>query len=98
MKRTAVVVGVLVAVVIGVLALHPGRGDLSDTSQPVRVAANLPITGPLALWGSSIREGGTMALEEQAPEKEVFKQLLEKRTDEILGDPRERLWSKNQDG
>ena len=35
---------------------------------------------------------GTMALEEQAPDKEVFKKLLEKRTDEILRDPRERLW------
>jgi len=41
---------------------------------------------------------GTMALEEQAPEKEIFKKLLEKRTDEILHDPRERLWSKDQDG
>lgn len=38
---------------------------------------------------------GTMALEEQAPEKAAFKQLLEKRTDEILGDSRERLWNKN---
>ena len=41
---------------------------------------------------------GTMALEEQAPEKEIFKKLLEKRTDEILRDPRERLWRKDQDG
>jgi predicted DNA-binding mobile mystery protein A len=35
---------------------------------------------------------GTMALEEQAPESEVFKQLLEKRTDQILSDRREKLW------
>ena len=35
---------------------------------------------------------GTMALEKQAPGREVFKQLLEKRTDEILKDDRERLW------
>lgn len=35
---------------------------------------------------------GTMALENQAPGKEVFLKLLEKRTDEILNDPRERLW------
>ena len=35
---------------------------------------------------------GTMALEEQAPEPEVFKQLLEKRTDQILSDRREKLW------
>ena len=41
---------------------------------------------------------GTMALEEQAPDKEVFKKLLEKRTDEILRDPRERLWREDQDG
>ena len=34
----------------------------------------------------------TMALEEQALEEEVFKKLLEKRTDEILHDPREKLW------
>ena len=37
---------------------------------------------------------GTMALENQAPEKEIFKRLLEKRTDDVLNDPRERLWNK----
>jgi transcriptional regulator with XRE-family HTH domain len=41
---------------------------------------------------------GTMALEEQAPEKEMFRKLLEKRTDDILRDPREKLWRKNHDG
>lgn len=41
---------------------------------------------------------GTMALEEQAPEAEVFKKLLEKRTEEILRDPREKLWRKDHDG
>lgn len=41
---------------------------------------------------------GTMALEDQAPEAEVFRKLLEKRTDEILRDPREKLWRKNDDG
>ena len=40
---------------------------------------------------------GTMALEEQAPEAEVFKQLLEKRTDEILSDRREKLWRQTDD-
>jgi transcriptional regulator with XRE-family HTH domain len=40
---------------------------------------------------------GTMAMEEQAPEKEIFRKLLEKRTDEILRDPRERLWTKDDD-
>jgi len=41
---------------------------------------------------------GTMALEEQAPEKEIFKKLLEKRTVEILRDPREKLWRNDHDG
>jgi transcriptional regulator with XRE-family HTH domain len=40
---------------------------------------------------------GTMALENQAPEKEVFKRLLEKRTDDVLNDPRERLWNKKDE-
>ena len=35
---------------------------------------------------------GTMALEHQVPEADVFKQLLEKHTDEILTDRREKLW------
>jgi predicted DNA-binding mobile mystery protein A len=40
---------------------------------------------------------GTMALEEQAPDKEMFKKLLEKRTDDILRDPREKLWRQDHD-
>ena len=35
---------------------------------------------------------GTMALENQAPDEDVFRQLLEKRTDDILKDERERIW------
>ncbi len=37
---------------------------------------------------------GTMALEGQAAEAETFRELLEKKTDEILSDPREKLWNK----
>lgn len=40
---------------------------------------------------------GTMALEHQAPEADVFKQLLEKHTDEILTDRREKLWRQPAD-
>ncbi len=40
---------------------------------------------------------GTMALEEQAPDSEIFKSLLEKRTDEIIQDKRERLWRDKND-
>ena len=41
---------------------------------------------------------GTMSLEAQAPDKELFKKLLEKRTEEILQDSREKLWRKDHDG
>ncbi len=40
---------------------------------------------------------GTMALESQAPEKEAFRRLLEKNTDNILRSPRKRLSDKNHD-
>jgi transcriptional regulator with XRE-family HTH domain len=40
---------------------------------------------------------GTMALEEQAPQKDAFRLLLEKHTDDILNDPRERLWARNNE-
>ena len=40
---------------------------------------------------------GTMALESQAPEKEAFRRLLEKNTDNILRSTRKRLSDKNHD-
>lgn len=40
---------------------------------------------------------GTMALEEQAPDEEMFRKLLEKRTNEILHNPREKLWRNADD-
>jgi hypothetical protein len=36
-----------------------------------------------------------MALEDQAPDPEVFKRILERQTDEILADRRNRLGIKN---
>lgn len=39
---------------------------------------------------------GTMALEGERLDDEVFRKLLEKRTDEILHDPREKLWRQDR--
>lgn len=39
---------------------------------------------------------GTMSLEDQAPDAEMFRALLEKRTDEVLADPSEKLWSEDE--
>lgn len=40
---------------------------------------------------------GTMALEDQAPDADLFRRLLEKKTDEILADRREKLWRESDD-
>jgi len=40
---------------------------------------------------------GSMALEKQAPDPDLFRALLEKRTDEILDDKRERLWDRQDE-
>lgn len=41
------------------------------------------------------QSAGTMALEGQAPEAEMFRRMLEKQTDEILADRGNRLWEKS---
>lgn len=38
---------------------------------------------------------GTMALEGQAAAPDTFRELLKKKTDEILSDPTEKLWNKS---
>lgn len=38
---------------------------------------------------------GTMALEDQAPEADTFRRMLENKTDEILADRGNRLWDKS---
>jgi transcriptional regulator with XRE-family HTH domain len=40
---------------------------------------------------------GSMALEGQASDREIFLKLLEKRTDEILADRSQRLWQDKND-
>lgn len=64
---------------------------------------NKPITDLLRGRARSLalkrlkRSMGTMALEKQAPEPDVFRQLLEKRTDEILSDRSEKLWQRSDE-
>jgi transcriptional regulator with XRE-family HTH domain len=43
------------------------------------------------------QSAGTMALEDQAPGPDVFKRILEIKTDEILADRRNRLWNEGSD-
>ena len=43
------------------------------------------------------QSAGTMALENQAPDEKMFSRLLEKQTDRILGDRREKLWNKRDE-
>ncbi len=63
----------------------------------IRPEPNKPLEGVLRGRARSValkrlkQTMGTMALEGQAPEKEMFQKLLESRTDEILSDKSERL-------
>ncbi|MBT3381163.1 MAG: ABC transporter substrate-binding protein [Lentisphaerae bacterium] len=70
-KKLAIVIGALVVIALGVVVVQNMQNGQPDRpgpakSVPVRVATNIPITGPLAIWGTSIQEGGSMALEELA--------------------------------
>jgi branched-chain amino acid transport system substrate-binding protein len=60
-----VVVGVaavvVVALVLGAYFLWPRGGGESQT---VRIAANLPLSGDLAIFGAAVRDGGIMAVED----------------------------------
>lgn len=40
------------------------------------------------------QSAGSMALENQAPEADTFRRMLEKQTDEVLADRRNRFWEK----
>jgi len=75
------------------------RCDLSVEPRPQKPLGEILRARARAIALKRLKKAmGTMALEGQAPDKETFSRLLEKRTDEILSDRRERLWRKNDDG
>jgi len=67
--------------------------DLSTRPEPTRPLEEVLRGRARAVALKRLKQSmGTMALEGQAPDKEMFKNILEKKTDEILEDKRERLW------
>ena len=48
-------------------------------SSPIHVAANLPLTGPLATYGVAVKEGASMALDDNSKDKlkDTSNKLLE---------------------
>lgn len=60
-KNTIIAAIVVVVIAIGAAIYFQKPGESSDS---VRIAANLPLSGPLATYGVAVREGATMALEE----------------------------------
>lgn len=73
MKTKYIVLAVVLTIAVGLFVVGcpkppvdpNGNGGQPPVQGPtVRVAANLPISGDLAVWGASIRDGGNMAIEE----------------------------------
>lgn len=67
--------------------------DLVIEPQPTRPLDQVLRDKARSIARKRLRQSmGTMALENQAPNAEVFKALLEQRTDEILSRKGERIW------
>jgi len=60
-KNTVRVILVSAAVVAAVVWFSMNHGG--KTPAPIRIAANLPLSGPLATYGVAVREGASMALD-----------------------------------
>jgi branched-chain amino acid transport system substrate-binding protein len=70
MKKSSIVIVVVLALaLLGAVLFQFQRSAAPPTAQkgvPIRVAANVPMTGVLSYYGNAIREGATMAVEELA--------------------------------
>ena len=65
-NRLILLVVALLVVLGGGYFLLKQRADVVSGPAPVLIAANLPLSGPLATYGTAVREGATLALEEHA--------------------------------
>ena len=63
MKKTGLILGIIVLVILGFIGW---RSCQRDTEADVRIACNVPITGDLATYGESIRDGMLLAKEDLA--------------------------------
>jgi branched-chain amino acid transport system substrate-binding protein len=62
-KKLGFVIGIL-AVVALIVGISLNTQPLWGQTKEVRIAVNLPLSGDLATYGASVREGATMALED----------------------------------
>ena len=63
MNKRSLIIGSIVAVaVLAAVLFFASRG--SGRSHDVQISANLPLSGPLATYGVAVREGATMAIED----------------------------------
>lgn len=65
-RNTKVTVGVGILALIALGYWLANRGPTKTPAGELRIAANVPMSGPLAYYGAAIREGATMALEPKA--------------------------------
>ena len=60
---TLVITLLVVVLVIVIIANISGRSELNER-ETILIAANLPLSGPLATYGVAVREGAMMAVDE----------------------------------
>lgn len=65
MKNRRLVLTIVVAAACIGIALAIWRTKAPQAGAAIRVAANLPLSGPLATYGVAVREGAILALEQQ---------------------------------
>lgn len=63
MKKNGIILGIIVIVILGFIGW---RSCQRDTAADVRIACNVPITGDLATYGESIRDGMLLAKDDLA--------------------------------
>src|SRR2546423_142049 len=67
MKRKQVVI-IIVAVAILAAGIWVWKGRRGSTGQSIRIAANLPLTGPVAAWSGEFPNGFRLGLEDACKE------------------------------
>jgi branched-chain amino acid transport system substrate-binding protein len=68
-----IIIWVVIIVAIGVFIWAGGRNNVQlQTNEPIKIGAILPLTGPAALWGETVKNGMELALEQKVGIKILY--------------------------
>src|SRR4051794_32137220 len=74
-KKIGIGIGIVVVLALGV-GIYLNTRPSGNKAGEVRIAANLPLSGDLATYGVSVRDGMTLALEALAKEDPAGPKLV----------------------